>query len=47
MIPAYDNGGTDDNHLPPGDRKIYWEQFLRDLIEGAFVLEMAGHTILP
>jgi hypothetical protein len=48
MIHAHDNGGADDNHLPPGDGKIDWEQFLRDLIKvrfrGAFVLEMAGHT---
>ena len=47
MIHAHDNGGSDDDHLPPGDGKIDWEQFLRDLIEvrfrGAFVLEMAGH----
>ena len=47
VIHAHDNGGTDDNHWAPGDGKIDWEQFLRDLIEvrfrGAFVLEMAGH----
>ncbi|MGC2352239.1 MAG: sugar phosphate isomerase/epimerase family protein, partial [Candidatus Udaeobacter sp.] len=46
MIHAHDNGGADDNHLPPGDGKIDWEKFLRDLIEvrfrGAFILEMAG-----
>jgi sugar phosphate isomerase/epimerase len=48
MIHAHDNGGADDNHLPPGDGKIDWEKFLRDLIEvrfrGAFILEMAGNT---
>jgi sugar phosphate isomerase/epimerase len=47
MIHAHDNGGADDNHLPPGDGKIDWQQFLRDLIEvrfrGAFILEMAGN----
>ena len=47
MIHAHDNSGADDNHLPPGDAKIDWEKFMRDLIEvrfrGAFVLEMAGH----
>ena len=48
MIHAHDNGGADDNHLPPGDGKIDWEKFLRDLIEvrfrGAFILEMAGNA---
>jgi sugar phosphate isomerase/epimerase len=48
MIHAHDNGGVDDNHLSPGDGKIDWQQFLRDLTEvrfrGAFVLEMAGQN---
>jgi sugar phosphate isomerase/epimerase len=47
MIHAHDNGGADDNHLPPGDGKIDWNKFLRDLVEirfrGAFILEMAGN----
>jgi sugar phosphate isomerase/epimerase len=47
MIHAHDNGGADDNHWPPGDGKIEWDKFLRDLIEvrfrGAFILEMAGN----
>jgi sugar phosphate isomerase/epimerase len=47
MIHAHDNGGTDDNHWAPGDGKLDWEQFMRDLIDvrfrGAFVLEMAGN----
>jgi sugar phosphate isomerase/epimerase len=47
MIHAHDNRGGDDNHLPPGDGKIDWEKFLRDLIEvrfrGALILEMAGN----
>jgi sugar phosphate isomerase/epimerase len=47
MIHAHDNGGSGDNHLSPGDGKIGWEKFLRDLIEvrfrGALILEMAGN----
>jgi sugar phosphate isomerase/epimerase len=46
MIHAHDNDGTGDHHLPPGDGKIDWNKFLRDLIDvrfrGAFILEMAG-----
>jgi sugar phosphate isomerase/epimerase len=48
MIHAHDNNGTNDDHLPPGDGKINWNKFLRDLIEfrfrGAFILEMAGNS---
>jgi sugar phosphate isomerase/epimerase len=48
MIHAHDNGGADDNHWSPGDGKIDWERFMRDLIDvrfrGAFVLEMAGNA---
>ncbi|HEU0273151.1 MAG TPA: sugar phosphate isomerase/epimerase [Candidatus Udaeobacter sp.] len=48
MIHAHDNSGADDNHLPPGDGKIDWEKFMRDLIDvrfrGAFILEMAGNA---
>jgi sugar phosphate isomerase/epimerase len=48
MIHAHDNGGSDDNHSPPGDGKIDWKKFLRDFIEvrfrGAFILEMAGNN---
>jgi sugar phosphate isomerase/epimerase len=47
MIHAHDNGGTDDNHWPPGDGKIDWETFLRDLIDarfrGALILEVVGN----
>jgi sugar phosphate isomerase/epimerase len=48
MIHAHDNDGAGDNHLPPGDGKISWNKFLRDLVEvrfrGAFILEMAGNA---
>jgi sugar phosphate isomerase/epimerase len=48
MIHVHDNTGGDDNHLPPGDGRIDWEKFLRDLIEvrfrGALILELAGNT---
>jgi sugar phosphate isomerase/epimerase len=48
MIHAHDNGGADDNHWAPGDGKIDWKKFLRDLIEvrfgGTFILEMAGNN---
>jgi sugar phosphate isomerase/epimerase len=48
MIHAHDNDGSGDNHLPPGDGKINWNKFLRDLVEvrfrGAFILEMAGNN---
>jgi sugar phosphate isomerase/epimerase len=47
MIHAHDNDGAGDNHLAPGDGKISWNKFLRDLVEirfrGAFILEMAGN----
>jgi sugar phosphate isomerase/epimerase len=46
LIHAHDNGGTKDDHWPPGDGKIDWPQLLRNLVEldfhGAFILEMAG-----
>lgn len=48
MIHAHDNDGAGDNHSPPGDGKINWYKFLRDLIDirfrGAFILEMAGNA---
>ncbi len=48
MIHAHDNNGANDNHSPPGDGKIDWEKFLRDLIEvrfrGTIILEMAGNN---
>jgi sugar phosphate isomerase/epimerase len=48
MIHAHDNGGTNDDHLPPGEGKIDWRQFLQDLIaiqfRGPFILELVGHV---
>jgi sugar phosphate isomerase/epimerase len=48
MIHAHDNNGANDNHSPPGDGRIDWENFLRDLVEvrfrGGLILEMAGNT---
>jgi sugar phosphate isomerase/epimerase len=48
MIHAHDNSGAQDNHWPPGDGKIDWKRFLRDLIEvhfrGGLILEMAGNN---
>jgi sugar phosphate isomerase/epimerase len=47
MIHAHDNDAANDNHWPPGDGKIQWDRFLRDLVRvrfrGAFVLEVAGY----
>ncbi|MBX6325858.1 MAG: sugar phosphate isomerase/epimerase [Chthoniobacterales bacterium] len=47
MVHAHDNDATNDNHWPPGDGRIHWDPFLRDLVKvrfrGAFVLEIAGH----
>ncbi|HEY5893858.1 MAG TPA: sugar phosphate isomerase/epimerase family protein [Chthoniobacterales bacterium] len=46
MIHAHDNNGTGDDHLPPGDGRINWEQLLHDLSLGGFhgplIVEMAG-----
>ena len=46
MIHAHDNGGAQDDHLPPGDGRIDWEATLRELVEirfrGGLILEMAG-----
>jgi sugar phosphate isomerase/epimerase len=46
MIHVHDNGGSRDDHLPPGRGQIDWEATLRDLVEiqfrGALILEMAG-----
>ncbi len=46
MIHAHDNGGRQDDHLPPGDGNIDWRQLLRGLVaqrfHGALILELAG-----
>ena len=46
IIHAHDNGGTSDDHLPPGEGRIDWSQFLQSLIQigfrGPLILEMAG-----
>ena len=46
MIHAHDNGGGGDDHQPPGDGRIDWEQLLGELARtgfaGAFILELAG-----
>jgi sugar phosphate isomerase/epimerase len=46
FIHANDNGGRDDEHLPPGKGKIEWESLLHKLNEvdfhGAFILELMG-----
>lgn len=48
MIHAHDNGGAQDDHLPPGDGRIDWEAILHDLVNiefhGALILEMAGQA---
>jgi sugar phosphate isomerase/epimerase len=48
MIHAHDNGGTNDDHLPPGEGKIDWRQVLQDLIaiqfRGPLILELVGHV---
>ncbi|WP_182870036.1 sugar phosphate isomerase/epimerase family protein [Rhodopirellula sp. JC639] len=46
MVHASDNGGERDDHLPPGDGKIEWEPFIRQLervhFEGPIILEVNG-----
>ncbi|MFM8830981.1 MAG: sugar phosphate isomerase/epimerase family protein, partial [Spartobacteria bacterium] len=43
---VHDNRGHSDEHCPPGDGRIDWGAFLRELIQvhfhGAFILEIAG-----
>ena len=47
MIHAHDNHGHKDDHLPPGDGNIRWDNLIVSLqktgFEGAFILELAGH----
>ena len=46
MIHAHDGTGSNDDHLAPGDGKINWPQFLRELVKidfhGALILELAA-----
>ncbi len=46
MIHAHDNGGTRDDHWPPGDGCIDWEGVLHEVeaigFNGALILELAG-----
>jgi sugar phosphate isomerase/epimerase len=46
MVHAHDNGGVHDDHFPPGDGRIDWENLLHELAQiefsGAMILEMAG-----
>ena len=46
MLHVHDNRGHSDEHCPPGDGRIDWGAFLRELIQvhfhGAFILEIAG-----
>ena len=48
MLHVHDNKGHLDDHLPPGEGRIDWGAFLRELIQvnfhGAFILEIAGGT---
>ncbi len=46
MIHVHDNHGHYDDHLPPGDGRIDWQNLLGELVQidfhGTFILEMAG-----
>jgi sugar phosphate isomerase/epimerase len=46
LVHAHDNGGTFDDHLPPGEGNIDWDGLVRELaitgFAGAIVLELAG-----
>lgn len=48
MIHAHDNNRHGDDHLPPGDGRIFWpmvmEALTRGHFSGAFILELAGHA---
>jgi sugar phosphate isomerase/epimerase len=48
MVHAHDNGGMQDDHMPPGDGRIDWENLLHELVQiefhGALILEMAGQA---
>jgi sugar phosphate isomerase/epimerase len=46
MVHAHDNNGAHDDHFPPGDGRINWENLLHELVQiefsGVLILEMAG-----
>jgi sugar phosphate isomerase/epimerase len=48
MIHAHDNGGTRDDHFPPGGGRIDWDLMLRELktieFRGGLILEMAEQS---
>jgi sugar phosphate isomerase/epimerase len=48
MLHVHDNKGHNDEHLPPGEGRIEWGAFTRELVQvgfhGAMILEIAGGT---
>lgn len=51
MVHASDNNGKYDDHFPPGDGKVPWKAFWRQLGEvrftGSVILEIAGNDSIP
>jgi sugar phosphate isomerase/epimerase len=51
MLHVHDNKGFSDDHLPPGEGRIDWGAFLRELVlvgfHGTMILEMAGGPADP
>jgi len=51
MLHVHDNKGFADDHSPPGEGRIDWGAFLRELVQiefqGAMVLEIAGGSADP
>lgn len=46
MLHVHDNNGHGDEHLPPGEGRIEWGAFVRELVQvgfrGAMILEISG-----